>query len=44
MIDAIEKGVRKGKDVIYPGEAKFLYLWHTLFPKLWWKVVMNFEK
>jgi NAD(P)-dependent dehydrogenase (short-subunit alcohol dehydrogenase family) len=44
MIDAIEKGVRKDKDVIFPGEAKLLYLWHTLFPGLWWKTVMNFEK
>ena len=44
MIDAIEKGVRKDKDIIYPGEAKLLYLWRALLPKLWWKVVMNFEK
>ncbi len=44
MIDAIEKGVRKNKDIIYPKEAKLLYLWRALFPKLWWKVVMNFEK
>jgi NAD(P)-dependent dehydrogenase (short-subunit alcohol dehydrogenase family) len=44
MIDAIEKGVRKDKDIIYPKEAKLLYLWRALFPKLWWKVVMNFEK
>ena len=44
MIDAIEKGVRKNKDIIYPGEAKLLYLWRTLLPKLWWKTVMNFEK
>ena len=27
IIDAIEKGVAKDKDIIYPGEAKFLYLW-----------------
>ena len=44
MIDAIEKGVRKNKDIIYPGEAKLLYLWRALLPKLWWKTVMNFEK
>jgi NAD(P)-dependent dehydrogenase (short-subunit alcohol dehydrogenase family) len=44
MIDAIEKGVRKDKDIIYPQEAKLLYLWRALFPKLWWKTVMNFEK
>ena len=44
MIDAIEKGVRKNKDIIYPKEAKLLYLWRALLPKLWWKVVMNFEK
>jgi short-subunit dehydrogenase len=44
MIDAIEKGVRKDKDIIYPGEARLLYLWRALFPWLWWKTVMNFEK
>ncbi|NND67321.1 MAG: SDR family oxidoreductase [Halioglobus sp.] len=44
MIDAIEKGVRKDKDIIYPGEARLLYLWRALFPGLWWKTVMNFEK
>lgn len=44
MIDAIEKGVRKNKDIIYPGEAKLLYWWRALLPKLWWKTVMNFEK
>lgn len=44
MIDAIEKGVRKDRDIIYPQEARLLYLWRALLPKLWWKVVMNFEK
>jgi NAD(P)-dependent dehydrogenase (short-subunit alcohol dehydrogenase family) len=44
MIDAIEKGVRKDRDIIYPQEARLLYLWRALFPKLWWKTVMNFEK
>jgi NAD(P)-dependent dehydrogenase (short-subunit alcohol dehydrogenase family) len=44
MIDAIEKGVRKDRDIIYPGEAKLLYLWRALAPKLWWKTVMSFEK
>jgi NAD(P)-dependent dehydrogenase (short-subunit alcohol dehydrogenase family) len=44
IIDAIEKGVRKDRDIIYPGEARLLYLWRALLPKLWWKVVMNFEK
>ncbi len=44
MIDAIEKGVRKDRDIIYPGEARLLYLWRALFPGLWWKTVMNFEK
>lgn len=43
IVDAIEKGVRKDKDIIYPGEARLLYLWRALFPKLWWKVVMKFE-
>ena len=32
IIDAIEKGVRKDKDIIYPAEAKLLYLWRALFP------------
>ena len=44
IVDAIEKGVRKDRDIIYPGDAKLLYLWRALLPKLWWKVVMNFEK
>ncbi len=44
MIDAIEKGVRKDRDIIYPGEARLLYLWRALLPGLWWKTVMNFEK
>ncbi|MEH6550172.1 MAG: SDR family oxidoreductase [Pseudomonadales bacterium] len=44
IVDAIDKGVAKGKAVIFPGEARLLYLWHALFPRLWWKVVMKFEK
>jgi short-subunit dehydrogenase len=44
MIDAIEKGLAKGKDVIYPGEARLLQIWKILFPKLWWKTVLQFEK
>ena len=44
IIDAIEKGIRKDKDIIYPAEAKLLYLWRALFPGLWWKTLMNFEK
>lgn len=44
IVDAIDKGVAKNKDIIYPGEAWFLMVWHTLFRKLWWKVVLNFDK
>ena len=44
IVDAIEKGVAKNKDIIYPGEARLLQLWHTLLPRLWWKTVMQFEK
>jgi len=44
IVDAIDKGVAKNKDIIYPGEARFLYLWHALFPRLWWKTVLQFEK
>ena len=44
MIDAIEKGIRKNKDIIYPPGAKLLYIWRALLPKLWWKTVMTFEK
>lgn len=44
IVDAIDKGVAKNKDIIYPGEAKLLMLWHALFPRLWWKVVLKFEK
>ncbi|TXS93675.1 SDR family oxidoreductase [Parahaliea maris] len=43
IVDAIDKGVAKDKDIIYPGEARFLMLWHALAPKLWWKTVMGFE-
>lgn len=44
IVDAIEKGVAKDKDIIYPGEAKLLYFWRALFPRLWWKVVLKFEQ
>lgn len=44
IIDAIERGVAKDRDIIYPSEARLLYLWRALAPKLWWKTVMNFEK
>ena len=43
IVDAIDKGVAKGRDVIYPGEARLLMLWKILFPKLWWKTVLHFE-
>lgn len=44
IVDAIDKGVAKNKDIIYPGEARLLMLWHTLLPSLWWKVVLNVGK
>jgi NAD(P)-dependent dehydrogenase (short-subunit alcohol dehydrogenase family) len=44
VVSAIEKGVAKDRDIIYPGEAKLLYLWRALFPSLWWKTVLHFEK
>lgn len=44
IVDAIDKGVAKSKDIIFPGEAKLLMLLHALFPKLWWKLVLKFEK
>jgi short-subunit dehydrogenase len=44
IIDAIEKGIRKRKDIIYPGEAWWLMVWKILFPKLWWRTVLSFEK
>lgn len=44
IVDAIEKGVARDRDIIYPGEARLLYLWRALFPRLWWKTVMNFER
>jgi NAD(P)-dependent dehydrogenase (short-subunit alcohol dehydrogenase family) len=44
IVSAIEKGVAKNRDIIYPGEARLLYLWRALFPGLWWKTVMHFEK
>jgi NAD(P)-dependent dehydrogenase (short-subunit alcohol dehydrogenase family) len=44
IVDAIDKGISKGRDIIYPGEARLLQLWHCLFPGLWWKTVLKFEK
>ncbi len=44
IVDAIDKGVAKNKDIIYPGEARLLMLFHALLPKLWWKLVLKFEK
>jgi NAD(P)-dependent dehydrogenase (short-subunit alcohol dehydrogenase family) len=44
IVDAIDAGVAKNRDIIYPGEARLLQLWHTLFPRLWWKTVLKFEK
>jgi NAD(P)-dependent dehydrogenase (short-subunit alcohol dehydrogenase family) len=43
IVNAIEKGVDKDRDIIYPGEARLLYLWRALLPRLWWKTVMSFE-
>ncbi|MEM1111987.1 MAG: SDR family oxidoreductase [Pseudomonadota bacterium] len=44
IIDAIDKGLAKDKDVIFPGEAWYLRLWYALLPKLWWRTVLSFEK
>jgi NAD(P)-dependent dehydrogenase (short-subunit alcohol dehydrogenase family) len=44
IVDAIDKGVAKDKDIIYPAEAWFLMIWKILFPKLWWKTVLSFDK
>lgn len=44
IVDAIERGVAKNRDIIYPGEARLLYLWRALFPRLWWKTVLKFEQ
>jgi NAD(P)-dependent dehydrogenase (short-subunit alcohol dehydrogenase family) len=44
IIDAIERGVAKGRVVIYPGEARWLSLWHALMPRLWWRTMLYFEK
>jgi short-subunit dehydrogenase len=43
IVDQIEQGLEKGKKAIYPGEARFLELWHALAPRLWWKTVLQFE-
>jgi len=43
IVDAIDRGVAKGRDIIYPREAWFLMIWKTLFPKLWWKTVLRYE-
>jgi NAD(P)-dependent dehydrogenase (short-subunit alcohol dehydrogenase family) len=44
IVDAIDKGIAKDKDIIYPAEAWFLMVWKILFPKLWWKTVLSFDK
>jgi NAD(P)-dependent dehydrogenase (short-subunit alcohol dehydrogenase family) len=44
IVDAIDRGVERGKDIIYPGEAWWLMIWKTLFPRLWWRTVLSFEK
>lgn len=44
IVAAIERGVAKNRAIIFPGEAKFLYLWHSLFPGFWWKTLMRFER
>ncbi len=43
IIDAIERGIARNRDIIYPGEARLLMLWKVLLPKLWWKTVLSFE-
>jgi NAD(P)-dependent dehydrogenase (short-subunit alcohol dehydrogenase family) len=43
IVEQIEQGLEKGRKAIYPGEAKFLELWHALAPRLWWKTVLQFE-
>ncbi|PLW84368.1 SDR family oxidoreductase [Kineobactrum sediminis] len=43
IVDAIDKGVARDRDIIYPGEARLLMLWHALWPRLWWKTVLKFE-
>ncbi|MEE4658998.1 MAG: SDR family NAD(P)-dependent oxidoreductase [Halieaceae bacterium] len=44
IVDSIEKGVSKGREIIYPGEARLLMLWKMLLPGLWWRTVLSFEK
>ncbi len=43
IIDAIEKGISKGKKRIYPCGSRKLSIWHALLPTLWWKVLMKFQ-
>lgn len=44
IVEQIEAGIERGRKAIYPGEAKFLEIWHTLAPRLWWKTVMRYER
>ena len=44
IVDAIDRGVARGRPVIYPGEARFLALWHALLPGLWWKALLHYER
>ena len=43
IIDAIDMGIKKGRKRIYPCGSRKLSLWHSLMPKLWWKVMLKFE-
>ncbi|MFZ1295537.1 MAG: SDR family oxidoreductase [Pseudomonadales bacterium] len=44
IVTQIEQGLERGKKTIYPGEARFLALWHAIAPGFWWKTVLKFEK
>jgi NAD(P)-dependent dehydrogenase (short-subunit alcohol dehydrogenase family) len=43
IIDAIDEGIKKGRKRIYPCGSRKLSLWHSLMPKLWWKVMLKFQ-
>jgi NAD(P)-dependent dehydrogenase (short-subunit alcohol dehydrogenase family) len=44
IVDAMDKGIAKGKKRIYPCGSRKLSLWHALMPSLWWKVLLKFEE
>ena len=39
IIDAIEEGIEKGKQIVRPAEAAFMVRWRRFAPRLLWKMI-----